>query len=641
VVLGKGRGVRSLGYFVSVLVFVFPGYILFSLLWKNQPFSFWEKTGISSALSLSLYPLLYLWFSVFHITPGRFLPWGVVCVSLLFSLKIWKKELHLLLTWKPGKQLVFSILFFVVVGCVAASRIYIVKNMTGPAWGDSVNHTFIVQLFRDNGGLFQSWAPYAPIESFSYHFGFHSAVCSFAELAGIPSPQAVLMAGQVFNVLAVLALYPLVLRFFNSQWAALGGLLFAGLLFPLPGYFVNWGRYTQLSAQIILPIVILFLHFLSAEKTRLHPGFWILFGILLSGLALTHYRVAFLGAAAFLAWFLWDLWIKRKSLSLWFRRWAKAGLVVIGSFLVILPWIIHVRKSRMFDLAAINGEASSQAFYSSHFGVWKNTDTYFSDIFWIGGLLILIFFFWRRRQTAFPVLGWGVFCFIAANPRLIGLPGDGVVPNEILVFALYIPLALLFGWFLGVVWEWSLKLRWGVPVIIITAALLVFFGMKNQLTLVDPFFQLLLPEDLKAFEWIEEKVPEDAFFLVNGFVMEDWQSAAGSDSGWWLPFYTRRKSTVPPALYAIEELSPGIEREMYAQIVREVRESGGRVHDLGKVLCKYGITHVFLGSKRGGAAYEPDSQLIPERWLRDNKDFHLVFQEGKAQVWAFDRENCE
>ncbi|MCD6517195.1 MAG: hypothetical protein J7L72_07240, partial [Candidatus Aminicenantes bacterium] len=189
-----------MGYFVSVLVFVFPGYILFSLLWKNQPFSFWEKTGISSALSLSLYPLLYLWFSVFHITPGKFLPWGVVCVSLLFSLKIWKKELHLLLTWKPGKQLVFSILFFVVVGCAAASRIYIVKNMTGPAWGDSVNHTFIVQLFRDNGGLFQSWAPYAPIESLSYHFGFHSAVCSFAELAGIPSPQAVLMAGQVFNV---------------------------------------------------------------------------------------------------------------------------------------------------------------------------------------------------------------------------------------------------------------------------------------------------------------------------------------------------------------------------------------------------------------------------------------------------------
>jgi len=808
-------------YFLSLLIFIFPGYVLLSVLWKTNPFSFWEKVGISSALSLAVYPLLHLWLYVVGVSPGQYLAWGVVGVSVvvffwiqrkkLFSVNKWneafgslqkgtpwKKFLFIFLflvvlgclvisricilkdmtgpawgdatnhvtivqlfrdhgglfqSWAPyapiesfsyhfgfhaaaaawaeiggissaqavlmagqifnvlavlvlfplvkrltGSKwaalggmvfaglvfpfpgffvnwsrytqltaqvilpvvflflfllsrekfqlplgfwvlcgILFIFLFLVVLGCLVISRICILKDMTGPAWGDATNHVTIVQLFRDHGGLFQSWAPYAPIESFSYHFGFHSVVSLWAELAGISSPQAVLTAGQIFNVLAVLALYPLVLRVVKNKWAALGGMVFAGLVFPFPGFFVNWSRCTQLTAQVILPVVFLFLFLLSREKFQLPLGFWVLCGVLFTGLAFAHYRVAFLGAAAFLAWFFWSLWEKRKSLSLWFKRWAHAGLVVLGSFSLMLPWMLHVWQSRMFDLSGLKGDTSSEAFYKSHFYVWKNIDFYFSDIFWIGGLLILILGMLLKKELAFPVLGWGIFSFIAANPRFMGFAGVGVLPNEILVFAMYIPLALLFGWVIGMVWKWLLKDRWGVPVMVLLTVFLMSFGMRRQLTVVDPFFQMLFPEDLKAFEWISKNVPEDAFFLVNGFVMKNWNTVAGSDSGWWLPYYTQRESTVPPALYAVHELKPGIDREMYSQIVRKVEESEGRADVLRKVLCKYGITHVFLGSKRGGTAYERDSRLIPETWLRDNKDFQLVFQEEKAQVWAFDR----
>ena len=51
-----------------------------------------------------------------------------------------------------------------------------------PLWGDSQQHSTIVQLILDHGGLFDDWAPYADIQSLTYHFGFHAFAASIAWL---------------------------------------------------------------------------------------------------------------------------------------------------------------------------------------------------------------------------------------------------------------------------------------------------------------------------------------------------------------------------------------------------------------------------------------------------------------------------
>ena len=69
-------------------------------------------------------------------------------------------------------------------------------------------------------------------------------------------PQAVLWMGQVLNGLAVLALYPLGTRIGGNRWAGVTAVLIGGLLSPMPMGYVNWGRYTQLAGQAILPAAI-------------------------------------------------------------------------------------------------------------------------------------------------------------------------------------------------------------------------------------------------------------------------------------------------------------------------------------------------------------------------------------------------
>ncbi len=113
----------------------------------------------------------------------------------------------------------------------------------------------MTQLMLDNGGLFKSWLPYAQYNSLTVQFGFSAFTALFAWLTGLGSVKATLIVGQVLNGLAVLVLYPLAVRIAKgNRWAGIGAVLVAGLLMPMPAFYVNWGRYAQLAGQTILPV---------------------------------------------------------------------------------------------------------------------------------------------------------------------------------------------------------------------------------------------------------------------------------------------------------------------------------------------------------------------------------------------------
>src|SRR4030066_2372836 len=65
-----------------------------------------------------------------------------------------------------------------------------------------------------------------------------------------------LWTGQLLNILAIISLYPLAYKITKNRWAGVLAILVAGLLSPMPMSYVNWGRYTQLAGQVILPVSI-------------------------------------------------------------------------------------------------------------------------------------------------------------------------------------------------------------------------------------------------------------------------------------------------------------------------------------------------------------------------------------------------
>ena len=344
--------------------------------------------------------------------------------------------------------------------------------MVAPAWGDSVHHTFIVRLMNEHGGLFRSWMPYAPLQTFSYHFGFHAAATAWDMLDGQPTTQSVLMAAQVLNALSILALYPLALRISGSHWGGIATLVIAGLLSPMPAFYVNYGRYTQLTGQIFLPLLVWALDVWWLEKRRPPLRFTGIVILLTVGIILAHYRVASIAVVAAVAWAIWALWEYRHNPREWLMRTALLAVSGLASIGIIAPWFVSVNAGQLtgFASSVLQNDQSRESGFWTEMDGWKNLDTFYPRLLWLGACLTFPIMLWKNRRFAVPLLVWLTLSFLVTNPFLLNLPGTGWVTNFLLILGLYIPLSLSLGWLLGAIAQSVVK-RWAAGRLVAFATL--------------------------------------------------------------------------------------------------------------------------------------------------------------------------
>ncbi|MBP7961765.1 MAG: hypothetical protein KA003_07320, partial [Caldilineaceae bacterium] len=309
--------------------------------------------------------------------------------------------------------------------------------------------------------------------------------------------------------------------------------------------------------------------------------------------------------------------------------------------LLFLPWLQIMLQGRLARIAtsilAAGGTADTSA--EGEMAMWGSTATYFPDYFWMLALAALVLALVWRRTLAVPLILWAGVSFLLTNPHVASLPGTGIISNFALIIALYIPIGLLLGWVIGAFLEKFSTIAWqsagGATLLI--AALII--GLPQQARVVDPFYQLVTQEDLQTFAWIGTQTPAESRFLVNGLLVYGEGAVAGTDAGWWLTYYTRRASTLPPITYLAEALAPSLNLDTPRRIAADVRASQGDPAQVQAILCREGITHIFLGQRRGSAAIG-SQELIPEAWLVDKPHLTLAMRIGRADVWAFDRTTC-
>lgn len=633
-------------FLATVFLYFLPGWALLSLLWKGKALCWEEKACLAAGLSVSLYPLLFLLASGSGISPGKWLAWlpGSLAIVLAVGQNIKKLGFHH--TGRPSHgssdKLALRLdswLFLALAGALFLIRWAAVRSVSAPAWGDSVHHTAIVRLIVESGGLFDSWKPYFPVESMTYHFGFHANVAVLAWLTGLAAPQAVLIAGQALNVLAVLVLYPLAVRLGGTRWAGLGAVMVAGLVSEMPGFYVNWGRYSQLSAQVILPVAVWFIDALWRDEQRFPKRRLPLLSVLLAGSILSHYRVTMVLVAAALSWMLRSLWLYRRRLGEWAFRLRDFTLTGAASLILVSPWLIKLLRSRVVQHAERIIRLTRDISVTGDLWVWTNFSLYLSSFFLIAGLAAFILALWKKRSLALAIAAWAAAAFLLANPFYFGAPGAGLVTNFVLAIGLYVPVSLLLGWAAGAVWKWCEEHRAGRMAIILSLSLCLAIAGPKQAQIVRPFFQVVTPDDLVAFEWIKVNVSVEARFLTNAFLAFKNTASVGSDAGWWLSFYTERQGILLPAISSFERISPSFDPSRVRQMILDLRASGGDRDKIRNILCREGITHVFIGGRRGRVAYDA-AELLPQAWLKTNDDFSLLFRKGRAQVWRFNCSHC-
>jgi hypothetical protein len=237
---------------------------------------------------------------------------------------------------------------------------------------------------------------------------------------------------------------------------------------------------------------------------------------------------------------------------------------------------------------------------------------------------------------------WVVGLALLRAGRLINLPGAAYIQIFAIIIALYIPIGVMVGWLIGELISWLPKQHQTLGYL--GAAVVLVIGLSwasmHQVNIVDSDYIMVTDPDLAAMDWIDANTPEDARFLVNGFLIRNGQSATGSDAGWWIPLLAARQNTMPPqyALLTETPIDPAYSRSV-VDLVAWLQGTSLSSPEVIPQLCQQNISHVYLGQRQGQVGFAAVPLLSPDELLA-NPAFSPLYHQDQVWVFAFDRSTC-
>jgi hypothetical protein len=636
---------------VSLFLLVLPGWGLLSVLLPSWDTLRWpEKLSIAGGMNLAIYPLLLLWTDVFGLHLGVFYAW--VPALLGGCLLAWRNRAKFQFFGRNPRTNIRNLQFswpdlalVITLTLVIFSRFWAIRSLDAPLWGDSYQHTVIAQLLVDHGGLFSSWEPYAPYESLTVQYGFPNWAALFTWLTGMGILKAALTAGQIVNILAVLTLYPLATRFADgNRWAGVGALLIGGLFSPTPAVYTNWGRYAQLAGQAILPIALWMAWEALAQTERRWSAFKkpIIAAILLAGMLLAYYRMPFYYATFILALLIgWGLPSWRFNYKMWLSKIGILLVIGVSAGVLFLPWGLRLFGGALASAVevGITGGSPLQGVITDY-QAWRDIWLHAYPVAVVLALLGVVWSLLRKQWVVASLALWVVGLSSIVALGLVRLPGANMMQSFAVLIALYIPIGLAAGWLIGEAAHHSKKWKLeGIAALMV--ALAACWGFQLQLGMIQPnTYALVTRPDIRALAWINQHLPPKATFLVEGFLIYDGRSAVGGDAGWWIPLITGRGNTMPPQ-YALLNEKPTIPdySQRVVEQVRDLAQTSITSTDGLEILCRAGITHVYVGQSQGWIGARA-MQLFSPQEIAENSGFHLEYQQDRVRIFSLQPEAC-
>ncbi|WP_129629203.1 hypothetical protein [Candidatus Oscillochloris fontis] len=631
-------GMREWGgaLLAAMWLFLLPGWAILRLWDGAQRLTLPEQAGLAVGLGLAIYPLFLLFTDLVGLHLGPLNAWLPPLLALpLLAWQLKQQPLTQLSGWRArehGGNLWPNLALLIVISAVALVRCIPAHSISIPFWADSVHHTMITQLILDHGGLFNSWHPYAELETLTYHFGFHSQAAVFTWITGAETPRAVVLFGQIANIAAVFALYPFALRLGQTRWAGGAAIFLAGFMAAMPMYYINWGRYTQLVGQVIMPTALYLAWELLIVAERRPKALMLLSILSLAGMLLTHYRIAIFAVCFFPAFIIVE------GVRYPWRQWVGRGMLLgVSSGLVVLPWFLRMLEGNLLDIAimiisatASTGGRSPSIDATNALG---NYSFFLPLLMWYTIPVSIIWALWKRKHAINLVALWWVFVTIIVNPQWLRLPGAAILTNFALSIAAYIPAALLAGVSIG----WLVyRLRHPLLQLLVVCCMLggIWWGWDARFQDVgaEPT-SYVTAADIEAANWIDENLPPDARFLVNGYYLNV-VSVIGSDAGWWLPLLAHREVVLPPMVYGAEQGSRPQYQEWVNQIYTALYTQGINDHQTLALLRERGVTHIYVGQHQGTIGYTGTNHVLAPDLLRKNPALHLIYHQDN--VWIFE-----
>jgi len=652
--------------FLAFFLFVLPGWGLLGCIWKDwRKFDWMEKLSLSIGLSLSIYPLLVLWTNQIGLHLSQLYAWippllgiGLILIKnngFISKNRISIKNLNPIIVLQ-------NFLLILIIVFVLITRFWAIRNLDAPMWGDSYQHTMITQLLLDHGGLFTSWRPYSPYDSFSVHFGFPLSSALFSWISNDNAIHATLVIGQVINCLAIFTLYPLALLISNrNRWVGIGAIVVAGLLSPMPAFYVNWGRFAQLAGQVILPVSMWFFWVYIGKtqftdqtsenvpidgQSRSFTFFeFMIVGIIIAGMTMQYYRMPIYFTTFVIAWLLiWGLFKWRTNLHSWLVAFIRISILALFSGIIFFPRLIQIASGNLNETAEAGLTTSIPLTYVlEDYRTWINLTFYLPNFLIILTLIALIYSIYRKNISVLIIFLWFMLLSSIIAGQLINLPGSNLMQSFAILIAIYIPASLICGWLLGEISKFTIdRLRIPGALIIVGIFLsIALFGAIRIRSVAQPASSAFVNRpDSIAMRWIRKNISKDSLFLVEGYRTHNGNFAVGSDSGWWIPLLAKRDNTMPPQYALISEIPhPSDYSQNIVNLVTILEKTKLNTTEGVELLCNYGITHVFIGQNQGTIGYLPSQLFTPEDLL-SSSEYDLVYHQDRVYIFALKPNAC-
>lgn len=634
----------SISFWLIVpLLFVIwlPGWLLLDFSGLRARFDLGEQTALATGLSLAIIPVLMLWSTILKLkwtSRGLYFAAGfllaILIVRVIYSV-ITARRSHLkdtasqidqpqslskrrwrFITWQ---SLVIMLVFILSL----AVRLIMIRDLATPAWVDSVHHTLITRLIMDTGYYPSTYLPYWDFPPTSYHPGFHSIAAAFTWLSQLDLIHSLLIVGQVLNAMAVFAVYLFAKTLTRSPSAGLFAAIIAGFLTPMPAYYTSWGRYTELTGLLLLPVILtLFQAWLETNSKRESAWIVILGAIATGGLFIIHYRVLAFMACLLISFVVFHLLLSEGGTKTKpTRMLIFIAFVAVSAIILVIPWLIPTIKTTLLPHltpSSASNIALFQDFSWSYLTSAFGTQTLaIAGLGWLWGVL-------HGKRLPYMLILWVFFLFLMANLAALKLPGGGLINNSSVEIMLFIPISILGGYFIDQLltqWKVLIPRQLVLPSVLIIFLLfgyVSFLGAKRLIPILNPITILSRSADLPAIQWVSENIPQGETVVINPFAW-GYNLYAGNDGGYWISPLSGRPTLPPPVLYGMGSNSVQI-----SQISQQIIDLSPNPVSFWEFLNTHQLRYVYIGA-RGGI-------ISPDR-LASSGLFNLIYHLNG--VWIF------
>lgn len=615
------------------IIFLIPGWAFLgaSGIWRRwSPLARWI---IATGIGIAFYPVLF--YTARFFLPSLRLGWNKLFLILIFLLivalfsirKNWIAQVRFNRLEVVAIFIFFATLFV---------RLWMAHKNPFPAWSDSLHHTLITQLVAENGSLPFTLLPYSPTPLSMYHLGLYSISGMVKILTSVPSHTALLLTAQFLNGLCGLGVYLALERKAGRVGAVIGALV-VGLLSFQPAWYVNWGRFTQVSSQAVL-LIAWIVSWEAIESWRCRQrnswkhilGLSTAAGLLNSAVFLLHFQVAgfYLPLLAISVFYELIQGLRQKSI-----KYFLYGCVVVAAITVlfILPvltdalTIYFQHKAQLVTLEA-QGRGQARAYYEFAF-----PDSLFAIgvqkwLVWIALIAVLVGLS-LLQPLIIMIFMWLIFLYIEGHLYLFNIQILNFTNFGAILIMFYLPISLLIG---NLIQTLSSRLhlsqnRFFSLVFVPIVLLLGWLGMQERIRGLDPIRYFVTNQDITAMQWIKDNTPPDAVFGINTY---HWLGnfPHGTDAGYWIPYLADRQTTTGTMLLAISDSDYIDMVTARSDAVRNFAENPIKTVDL----CSLGVDYLYIGKL--GNPIQADMNLNAEL-IRNGSGAQLVYENEGVTIF--------